>query len=143
MSLCICGAKGFHEVTCPADTRPIKDRIAQAIGDPGSVVGRRLGPTWVDDPDAYADEFESPVRWSTRAVLALLESIAPHHEIEFSPAGWVIAHSMRCRLNGDLFGCPINKSADEFVPHHPVGRYRCDVDDNGTFVIGEEVLADA
>lgn len=38
----------------------IVDRIAQAIGDPGSIVGDR-------------QPFETVTRWSTRAVLALPE----------------------------------------------------------------------
>lgn len=48
------------------------DRIAQAIGDPGSVVGRKLGPSWGVGNPGYAPEEETVTRWSTRAVLAVL-----------------------------------------------------------------------
>lgn len=48
------------------------DRIAQAIGDPGSVVGRKLGPSWGEGNPGYAPEEETVTRWSTRAVLAAL-----------------------------------------------------------------------
>lgn len=48
------------------------DRIAQAIGDPGSIVGRKLGPSWGVGNKGYAAEEESVTRWSTRAVLAVL-----------------------------------------------------------------------
>jgi hypothetical protein len=58
---------------------PVKfdaDAIAQAIGDPGSVAGRRLGPSWGVGKDGYSPEQESVTRWSTRAVLKLLGEAA-------------------------------------------------------------------
>lgn len=48
------------------------DRIAQAIGDPGSIVGRRLGPSWGEGHEAYQPVEEFVARWATRAVLAVL-----------------------------------------------------------------------
>lgn len=51
----------------------LEDLIAQAIGDPGSVVGRRLGPSWGRGNDGYAREQETVTRWATRAVLATLD----------------------------------------------------------------------
>jgi len=44
-----------------AKQQSLEDRIAQAIGDPGSIVGFR---DWNND--------ETVVRWGTRAVLAVL-----------------------------------------------------------------------
>lgn len=51
---------------------PAADEIARAIGDPGSVVGRKLGPSWGVGNAGYAPEEETVTRWSTRAVLAVL-----------------------------------------------------------------------
>lgn len=51
---------------------PKADRIAQAIGDPGSIVGRRFGPSWGEGNEGYAPETETVPRWCTRAVLAVL-----------------------------------------------------------------------
>jgi len=59
--ICPCGqpvgsaTKHLHRPDCPLDARALVDRIAQAIGDPGSVLERR--------PD------ESVTRWSTRAAM--------------------------------------------------------------------------
>jgi hypothetical protein len=50
----------------------LTDRIAQAIGDPGSIVGRKLGPSWGKGNDGYAENEETVTRWSTRAVEAVL-----------------------------------------------------------------------
>lgn len=51
----------------------MEDVVARAIGDPGSVVGRKLGPSWGPGKPGYADEEETGTRWATRAVLASLE----------------------------------------------------------------------
>lgn len=50
----------------------LTDRIAQAIGDPGSIVGRKFGPSWGEGNEGYAEQEESTTRWSTRAVLVVL-----------------------------------------------------------------------
>src|ERR1044071_7183380 len=58
------------------------NRIAQAIGDPGSIVGRRPGPSWGEGNEGYAEVAESVTRWSTRAVVAVLTealTIEPCH----------------------------------------------------------------
>lgn len=54
---------------------PLVDRIAQAIGDPGSIVGRKLGPSWGKGNDGYAEQEETVTRWSARAVAAVLREI--------------------------------------------------------------------
>jgi hypothetical protein len=107
------------------DIRPVKDRIADAIAYPSWFVEREAG----ERADKYA----------ARAVLAVLEAIAPHHVIDLTDHGWTLSHSMGCRLNGDLFTCPVTAAAGEFVPATPPGRYVCDMDDDGVLVIGEEV----
>lgn len=53
--------------------RALVDRIAQAIGDPGSIAGRKLGSSWGEGNDGYAEPEETVTRWSTRAVLRVLE----------------------------------------------------------------------
>lgn len=108
------------------DTRPVRDRIADAIAYPGWFVEREEG----ERADKYA----------ARAVLAVLQAIAPHHLIDLlTDDAWIISHSMECRLNGDLFTCPVNAAAGEFVPATSPGRYICDVDEDGVLVIGDEV----
>jgi hypothetical protein len=59
------------------DTRPLADQVAQAIGDPGSIVGRKFGPSWGEGNDGYSEHEETVTRWSTRAVLAVLAGAAP------------------------------------------------------------------
>lgn len=49
-----------------------EDLIARAIGDPGSIVGRKLGPSWGKGRPGYSDREETVTRWATRAVLAVL-----------------------------------------------------------------------
>jgi hypothetical protein len=55
----------------------LTDLIAQAIGDPGSIVGRRLGPSWGEGNAGYAPKDEPVVRWSTRAVMVVLTQGSP------------------------------------------------------------------
>lgn len=75
---CAHGVRLDHECTAcittpaPAADLAFADRIAQAIGDPGSIVGRKLGPSWGVGHDGYSEREETVTRWSTRAVLALL-----------------------------------------------------------------------
>jgi Family of unknown function (DUF6085) len=78
-------------------------------------------------------------------IVAAIEASQPDHLIEFSADGWIIQHSMACRLNGHLFDCPVNRAAavGAFAnwPDDPnvIGRYRCTLDDDGRLVIGEAV----
>lgn len=71
-------------------SKPLADQIAQAIGDPGSIVGRKLGPSWEPGEDGYAEVEETVVRWGVRAVRATLaaEFAAPaSHENPAAIAG--------------------------------------------------------
>lgn len=54
----------------------LRDRISQAVHDPGNVVGGRRGPSWGDDSPDYADEQESLWDWVVRAVMAVIEADA-------------------------------------------------------------------
>lgn len=56
-----------------ADSEPTVDQIRQAIADPGSIVGRKLGPSWGRGKAGYAPEEESVADWSTRAVVAVID----------------------------------------------------------------------
>lgn len=58
------------------DRSTFANRIAQAIGDPGSIVGRKLGTSWGAGNDGYSEHDETVTRWSTRAVLAVLNEQA-------------------------------------------------------------------
>jgi hypothetical protein len=49
-----------------------RDRVAQAIYDPGSVVGGRRGPSWGVGRPWYDQEQESLWDWQIRAVLHTL-----------------------------------------------------------------------
>jgi hypothetical protein len=77
-------------------TATFRDRIAQAIGDPGSITGNRFGPSWGEGNEGYAAEQESVTRWQTRAVL---EVVSEHRWApDAEPAGgggsgtaWLIA----------------------------------------------------
>lgn len=50
----------------------LTDRVAQAIGDPGSIAGRRFHPSWGEGRDGYREEPETVTRWAARAVLLVL-----------------------------------------------------------------------
>jgi hypothetical protein len=80
----------------------LEDRIAQAIADPGSVVGRKLGPSWGPGNDGYAENEETVARWSTRAVMALLTESGPDGcpgGYDFTPPAYryVVHHTAQCR----------------------------------------------
>jgi hypothetical protein len=50
----------------------LEGQIAQAIADPGSVVGHCLGPSWGRGTPGYAPRQESITAWATRAVMRTL-----------------------------------------------------------------------
>lgn len=52
----------------------IDDLLADAIRNPGSVAGRKLGPSWGRGNDGYADEEETVPRWAARAVRTALDN---------------------------------------------------------------------
>jgi hypothetical protein len=52
----------------------LDDLLAAAIGDPGSVAGRKLGPSWGRGNDSYADQEETVPRWAARAVKTALDN---------------------------------------------------------------------
>jgi hypothetical protein len=64
----------------PEPSTELTDRIARAIGDPGSVVGRRYSPSWGIGQDGYSLEEETVTRWSTRAVLAVIAATSEADE---------------------------------------------------------------
>lgn len=77
-----------HRTTNPAPPAPtahpakiafdlLRDRIAQAVYDPGAVVGPRVGPSWGPAHEAYADEQESLWDWQIRAVLRVVRTDGP------------------------------------------------------------------
>lgn len=59
------GTKHMHRPHCPLDTRTLEDRIAQAIGDPGSILPRNSQQTYIS---------ESGTRWATRAVMRIIDA---------------------------------------------------------------------
>ncbi len=59
-----------HKPNCPLDPRSRKDRIAAAIGNPGSVLPRGHSDRTGADG---APVLESVTRWATHAVLAVLD----------------------------------------------------------------------
>jgi hypothetical protein len=60
------------------------------------------------------------------------------HIIDLREDGWTIMHQPAC--HPDLFACPVNLAAApawvEKLPQAP-GRYFCQLDEDGRFVIGE------
>lgn len=79
----------------------LTDRIAQAIGDPGSIVGRKLGPSWGKGNDGYAEHEETVTRWSTRAVLTVLTAAGEcgcpgGYDLTPPPYRYVIQHTDKC-----------------------------------------------
>lgn len=78
-----------------ADT--FRDRIAQAIGDPGSIAGNRLGPSWGAGNEGYAEEQESVTRWATRAVLQVVSEHVPINVVE--PTGHPIGVALLIAFN--------------------------------------------
>lgn len=39
----------------------------------------------------------------------------PEHIIELTDTGWTLQHSLACRLEGELFDCPINKAVQDWM----------------------------
>lgn len=79
----------------------LTDRIAQAIGDPGSVVGPRRSPGYRTDSPHHADTYESVTRWSTRAVLAVLTQAGEcgcpgGYDLTPEPYRYVVQHTEAC-----------------------------------------------
>lgn len=54
----------------------LQNDIRRAIADPGSVAGRKQGPSWGRGNDGYAREEETVAAWGARAVMAVLDSRA-------------------------------------------------------------------
>ncbi|WP_431892692.1 hypothetical protein [Micromonospora haikouensis] len=46
--------------------------IRRAVGDPGSIAGDRRGPSWPEGSEGWAEEQETVVAWTTRAVLRVI-----------------------------------------------------------------------
>jgi hypothetical protein len=103
--------KHLHRPQCLLNTRNREDRIAQAIGDPGSVLPRAGRDT---------DQPESVTRWSTRAVIAVVDadrssSMPPGMAyLDDAPGGGLTTGGdLRCQTravnaDGRTFRCTIN-----------------------------------
>lgn len=52
----------------------LEDLVAQAVGDPGSIVGGKSGPSWPARHAAHSPTEETVPRWATRAVLTALDN---------------------------------------------------------------------
>lgn len=65
-----------------AQLRAFHDLIAQAIGDPGSIVGRRLGPSWGVGQPGYSEKDETVTRWSARAVMSVIADSLPVADVQ-------------------------------------------------------------
>jgi len=60
----------------------LKDKLRQAVFDPGSVVGRRLGPSWGQGQPGYSEQQETVWDWVARAVYATIRpEPLPHGDI--------------------------------------------------------------
>lgn len=79
----------------------LRDRITQAVYDPGSVVGRRLGPSWGEGNPGYSPEPENLWDWVVRAVLHTVG----HHDDSQTPTSKV-TRPRRERRNGDTHEDP-------------------------------------
>jgi hypothetical protein len=84
----------------------LEDRIAQAIADPGAIVGRKLGPSWGAGNDGHADDEETVPRWSTRAVMAVLTATGPDgcpggYDLTPPAYRYVVRHTEQCRPTAD------------------------------------------
>lgn len=90
------------------------------------------GPLEVDDAEAVAADLID-----SAGLADLLDE--PRHIIDLRADGWTIKHPLSCRPN--LFDCPVNRAAGPHYPAPPpqLGRFECDVDDAGGFVLGGAV----
>jgi hypothetical protein len=62
----------------------LEARVARAIGDPGSIVGRKHGPSWGPGNSGWALEEETAANWSTRAVMAVIRSLPAQRRVWFA-----------------------------------------------------------
>lgn len=72
-------------------------RVAQAIGDPGSIAGRRLGPSWGTGQPGYADTEETVTAWQHRAVMEVAGDV-----IRDAAQARAEVEQLRAELNIDL-----------------------------------------
>lgn len=123
---CPCGlaiepaTKGLHRPNCPLDARSLENRIAQAIGDPGSVVPRR------QDGKGGA---ETVTRWSTHAVMTVLEAettlvrgltflddAPPGEQMKNRPGGLLQCQTRAANADGVTFRCQGSAGHEFFSP---------------------------
>lgn len=123
----------------------IAARLAEARQD---IAHRGTGyvPPW---RGLTEDERQMSVREARNWVEALrvlgVDLVDAQHVIEFRADGWTIQHPLACRLNGQLFDCPVNQVAGVDLraldgPPAPPGQYECDINDLGDrLLIGDRV----
>lgn len=95
--------------------------------------------------DEYGDVEDADRPAGDRLIAAAIQALgAPvedddRHIIDVTENGWTIKHPLSCRPN--LFDCPVNKAAtrDLTEASAELGRFACDVDDDGHFTIGQRV----
>ncbi len=83
---------------------------------------------------------ETPCRQAFKAGWdALAELLGNEHYVTYSEDGWVVEHSLDCRLAGTLGTCNFNEAAGEMGPNlddeFQLGRYRMFVKGHVTMVL--------
>jgi hypothetical protein len=108
----------------------------RCFGDRYVCSGCQISNGYGDDPDAR--EVPEPLPPAdadkvTRQQLAYAQ--AQQHIVALDADSWTIKHPLSCRPN--LFDCPVNKAAERDLTEPPVvvGRFVCDLDENGRFAI--------
>lgn len=71
----------------------------------------------------------------------------PEHYVTFGEDGWVVEHSLNCRMGGDMINCPYHKAIEYwvsermYIPDKDNGKRYCivKVDDHGFPVLHRKV----
>jgi hypothetical protein len=114
---------------------------------------RRFGDRYIcgncQISNGYADDLNArevpeplPPLESDKVTRAQAEyAAAERHVIDLNENGWTIKHPLSCRPN--LLDCPISTAADRDLTSPPAewGRYVCELDSDGSFVVGPRVEA--
>lgn len=81
-------------------------------------------------------EVPDDVRRALAALADLIASRPVFHVIEFGETGWTMMHPL-FGCGPDLFGCPVNQATGWETRPMPPGRYRIDLAEDGSPLIGE------
>lgn len=135
---------GLHEFACTCvkdDHRPVILDLAREIDKLREELALTKYPRYDGDfivlgPQIFTDDGGRVINWKGQNYV-IQENGETRHIIELREDNWVIMHLLSCRPN--LFACPFNDAAFNIKPASLLGKYYCDLSDDGELVLGGAV----